>query len=190
MSASTLILGGARSGKSTYAETLARGMANGGQVTYLATADSRDPEMDYRIERHRMRRPAEWKTWEGEMRDLPGAIRRMEGVLLLDCLTMYISRLCFATSSSERENEEAWAEDERRILSEVRRLMTPDDGARHMIVVSNEVGFGLVPMNLLGRRFRDLQGRANQIAASLADSAVLVVAGLPMWLKGAPPESA
>ena len=87
----TLILGGARSGKSTFAEELALNQKE--HVTYLATADCRDVEMKKRIEIHQSRRPAEWGTWEGEPRDLPRAAASASGLLLLDCLTMWLTRL-------------------------------------------------------------------------------------------------
>jgi adenosylcobinamide kinase/adenosylcobinamide-phosphate guanylyltransferase len=182
----TLILGGARSGKSSFAERMARDF---GRVTYVATSDSRDAEMEARIKRHRDRRPGDWRTWEGDIADLPEEMRRMDGTLLLDCLTMYLSRLFLASPWSETEDEEAWMAEERRILALVEDIFSgyeprdADRGSRRLIAVSNEVGFGLVPPYLMGRRFRDIQGRANQIAASRADDVALIVAGLPLWLK-------
>ena len=184
----TLILGGARSGKSSFAEALAR--KAGGVVTFIATADSRDAEMDARIKLHRDRRPADWLTWEGDMEALPGEIAGMKGTLLLDCLTMYLSRLFLASPLSESDDEDAWLAEERRILAGTEDLFAKfaASGARSegrgLIVVSSEVGLGLVPPFVQGRRFRDVQGRANQTAARFADSVALMAAGLPMWLKG------
>lgn len=191
----TLILGGARSGKSAFAEGLARELSGRAErterakmpgVTYIATADSRDPEMACRIERHRSRRPEAWRTWEGDAAALPEALGGMSGILLLDCLTMYLTRLFLASGCAEDEDEAAWARAERGILDAAETLFAraPDAPPAHLIAVSNEVGFGLVPPYLMGRRFRDMQGRANQIAAARADNVALVVAGLPVWLKG------
>ncbi|MDR3355509.1 MAG: bifunctional adenosylcobinamide kinase/adenosylcobinamide-phosphate guanylyltransferase [Synergistaceae bacterium] len=184
----TLILGGARSGKSSFAEALAR--EAGGAVTFIATADSRDAEMEARIKLHRDRRPADWLTWEGEMESLPDEIAEMRGTLLLDCLTMYLSRLFLASPLSESDCEDAWLAEESRILARVERLFAGFAAydacgeRRRLIVVSNEVGLGLVPPFVQGRRFRDVQGRANQIAARFAGSVAFMAAGLPMWMKG------
>lgn len=176
----TLILGGARSGKSTFAEKLA--LESELPVTYIATADIRDDEMERRVELHRQRRPAEWNTWEGAPSDLPQAIKEMEGTLLLDCITLWLTRL-FIADDTETMNETQWyaREAEIRELTEL-LCQAPRDNAR-LIVVSNEVGFGLVPMSLTGRRFRDLQGRMNQLIASHSRRVALVVAGCPLWVK-------
>ena len=99
----TLILGGARSGKSTYAEKIA--LAYKGPVTYLATADCADAEMEKRIELHRARRPASWATWEGDPRGLPAAVARTDGLMLMDCLTMWLTRLFLASPASEEGGE-------------------------------------------------------------------------------------
>lgn len=176
----TLILGGARSGKSSFAERLA--IEARLPVTYIATADVRDEEMARRVEFHKKRRPAEWDTWEGAPDDLPSTISGMRGVLLLDCLTFWLSRLCFA-SGIEDIGEDEWNLRELAIQSLAKRLCeAPADGAR-LIIVSNEVGFGLVPPNVMGRRFRDLQGRVNQLTALRSRRVALVVAGCPLWVK-------
>lgn len=191
----TLILGGARSGKSAFAEGLAlelsgrtgcENRADAPGVTYVATADSHDSEMACRIERHKSRRPESWRTVEEDPRALPGALAGMGGLILLDCLTMYITRLFLACGAADEAGEEAWARAEREILDAVEAIFVrgPDIPPSHLIAVSNEVGLGLVPAYLMGRRFRDAQGRANQIAASRADNVALIVAGLPIWLKG------
>jgi adenosylcobinamide kinase/adenosylcobinamide-phosphate guanylyltransferase len=177
----TLILGGARSGKSSFAESLAKDML---AVTYIATADSKDSEMEARIERHKKRRPSCWHTWEGDIRSLADDIPNMEGTLLLDCLTMYLSRLMLASPESEGEDETAWDAAEREILESIGKIFSSArDAGKNLIAVSNETGLGVVPPYLLGRRFRDMQGRANQIAAARADEVALMVAGLPLWLK-------
>lgn len=181
----TLILGGARSGKSTFAEELALNQKE--HVTYLATADCRDGEMKKRIEIHQSRRPAEWGTWEGEPRDLPRAAASASGLLLLDCLTMWLTRLFLSFPESEGEDEAAWFAREGEIASLVRELCGSVGDGASLIIVSNEVGFGLVPPYLMGRRFRDLQGRMNQLCAGYAKNVALVVAGCPLWIKGGGP---
>lgn len=176
----TLILGGARSGKSTFAEKLA--FESGLPVTYIATADARDEEMERRIELHKLRRPAEWSTWEGTPERLPDAIRSMDGALLLDCLTLWLTRFFLETDTGTMDEAE-WGAREAEIREFTEQLCeAPRDNAK-LIIVSNEVGFGLVPMSLTGRRFRDLQGRMNQLAASRSRSVALVVAGCPLWIK-------
>ena len=184
----TFVIGGARSGKSTFAERLA--LESGTNITYIATADAQDPEMTTRINHHRERRPREWKTWEGDVKDLPGEIKKLaedDGVLLLDCLTMYLTALFLAAPESGDEDVPGWSRAEGEILDSVRKIfsgfMESGDGRKRLIVVSNEVGCGVVPSFQMGRRFRDLQGRANQIAASQAHDAALVVAGIPLWIK-------
>ena len=180
----TLILGGARSGKSSYAEKLA--LAQRMPVTYLATADCGDAEMAKRIELHKTRRPAEWNTWEGLPLELADAVSSSRGLLLLDCLTMWLTRLFLASPASENGTEEEWGAAEAKISAETERLCDSVREGTSLIIVSNEVGFGLVPPYLMGRRFRDMQGRINQICARRADGAALVVAGYPLWVKGGP----
>lgn len=176
----SLILGGARSGKSSFAEKLA--LEPGLPITYLATADVRDEEMRRRVELHQKRRPAGWKTWEGAPAELPRAIGAMRGTLLLDCLTLWLTRL-FLEHDVEVMSESEWEtrESEIRALTEA-LCRAPRDGAQ-LLIVSNEVGFGLVPLSLTGRRFRDLQGRMNQLVASKSRRVALVVAGCPLWVK-------
>lgn len=180
----TLVLGGARSGKSTFAEGLAA--ADGAPVTYLATADSRDAEMAERIKIHRSRRDSSWHTWEGEPEELPAAVARISGAMLLDCLTMWLTRLFLRNGDAENEDEAVWEKRELEIKTLTEQLCdAPQEGSR-LIIVSNEVGCGLVPPYLMGRRFRDLQGRMNQLTAARADRVALIAAGLPLWLKGGP----
>jgi adenosylcobinamide kinase/adenosylcobinamide-phosphate guanylyltransferase len=177
----TLILGGARSGKSTFAESLAMDCP---AVTYIATADSRDSEMEARIAFHKKRRPPEWRTWEGDIASLADDVAEMEGSLLLDCLTMYLTRFFLASGNSEEKDERAWSASEQDILASVEKIFSSArDRNKRLIAVSNEVGLGLVPPYIMGRRFRDMQGRANQIAAGLSDEVALMVAGLPLWIK-------
>lgn len=177
----TLILGGARSGKSTYAEKLALQFEGG--VTYIATAQALDPEMQQRIAAHRRSRPTAWIT-----RELPVGIGRalladppQSGVVLLDCLTLLVSNLLMQVCTPEGDVDEtagaALVEDEiERLLRAA--VQIPAD----FIVVSNEVGLGLVPPYPLGRVYRDLLGRANQRLASQADQVIFMIAGIPMKL--------
>jgi len=178
-----LLLGGARSGKSRFGESLASRWG-GPDVTYIATAEICDAEMARRIDLHRRGRPQGWTTWEGAPEELPSFVENLRGVALMDCLTVWLSRLFLADPHLESEDEELWHESERKILDAVSALFGAARQAERFIVVSNEVGMGLVPTNRMGRRFRDLQGRANQLAASKAETAALVVAGLPLLLKG------
>ena len=187
MSEITLILGGARSGKSSYAEELAS--MDGRPVTYIATAESKDPEMESRIAIHKERRPSSWKTWEGAAEDLPEAISLMSGVLLLDCLTMWLTRLFLCDSVSENGDEKLWFLREAEIASMASKLCDAAPPQSHLIIVSNEVGFGLVPPYIMGRRFRDMQGRINRLCAEKSERCALVVAGCPLWVKGTVPKN-
>ena len=171
LSAITLILGGARSGKSRYAETLLMGAAKA--ATYVATAEVGDAEMLARIAEHRKRRGDFWRTIE-EPLDLAGAIRanaERGRPILVDCLTLWLSNLMLAGRVVEHESE---------IL---RAALREAEGP--VVLVANEVGMGLVPETPLGREFRDEAGRLNQRVAAVADRVVFVAAGLPLVLKGA-----
>ncbi|MGE0006694.1 MAG: bifunctional adenosylcobinamide kinase/adenosylcobinamide-phosphate guanylyltransferase [Parvibaculaceae bacterium] len=165
----TLVLGGARSGKSRYAEGLAR--RHRGRPTYVATAETTDQEMAERISRHRAERGARWRTIEAPL-DLVGALRQAEGArtfTLVECLTVWINNLIYHGKD---------------VTGEIERLCESLAGAKgHVVVVSNEVGLGIVPDNALARRFRDEAGRANQAIAAAADEVVFIAAGLPMILK-------
>lgn len=178
----TLILGGARSGKSSFAERLA--MESELPVTYLATADVQDEEMAARVAVHKNRRPAGWSTWEGAPEEVPQAISALSGLILLDCLTLWLTRL-FLAEDVERMGEDEWNARESHIRSLAEKLCDAPAGNAKLIIVSNEVGFGLVPLSVMGRRFRDLQGRINQLAAARSRRVALVVAGCPLWVRGA-----
>lgn len=165
----TLVLGGARSGKSRFAEQLA--CESGLARVYLATATAGDDEMRARIAHHRAQRGAGWRTVEEPLR-LADALTREAGehrVVLVDCLTLWLSNLMHAARDVEAETE---------ALSEWLRE------TRHpVLLVSNEVGLGLVPETPLGRDFRDAQGRLNQAIAATVPNVAFVAAGLPLWLK-------
>ncbi len=170
-----LILGGARSGKSTLAERMAR---RGRRVLFVATAEARDQDMKSRIAAHRERRPASWDTLE-EPVDLVAALRPVvDGydTILLDCLTLWVSNLLL-----ERQDRSGSGS---RIRDSARELMDLIEGTHATwILVSNEVGQGIVPSSALGRAYRDALGRVNQMAASRADKVYLMTAGLALELK-------
>ena len=166
---STLVLGGARSGKSTFAEGLVRD--SGLTPVYLATATADDDEMTTRIAHHRKRRGDGWRTVEEPLALIDALTResRPGSIVLVDCLTLWLSNLMHA----ERDPD-----------IETRRLTRFLGVALHPIVfVSNEVGMGLVPDTPLGRTFRDAQGRLNQAVAAAVPNVAFVAAGLPLWLK-------
>jgi adenosylcobinamide kinase/adenosylcobinamide-phosphate guanylyltransferase len=166
----TLILGGARSGKSRHAESLITAFAPPPRI-YVATAQALDAEMTERIAHHRARRVAGWQTIEAP-HDLAGAIAAAppDAALLVDCLTLWLTNRMLAEADI--------AADTAAFEATLARRHAPT------VLVSNEVGSGVVPDNALARRFADLQGRLNQRIAGIADRVVLVVAGLPLTLKG------
>ena len=170
-----LILGGARSGKSAFAEKLAR---RGRRVLFVATAEARDEDMKRRIAAHRERRPAGWDTLE-EPLDPVAALRPVldrYDTFLLDCLTLWVSNLLL--------DEPVRAEDGSRVPDSARELMDLiAESPATWILVSNEVGQGIVPSSDLGRAYRDALGRVNQLAASRADRVYLMTAGLALELK-------
>jgi adenosylcobinamide kinase/adenosylcobinamide-phosphate guanylyltransferase len=165
----TLVLGGARSGKSRHAEHLA--IASGLTPVYLATAQAQDDEMARRIAAHRARRDAAWRTVE-EPLDLVGALQREcapERIVLVDCLTLWLANLMMAGRPVETESA--------RLLQALPRRAGP------LLLVSNEVGQGIVPDNAMARRFVDHAGALHQGIALQADAVVFMTAGLPHRLK-------
>jgi len=172
LAASTLVLGGARSGKSAYAERLCAD--SGLAPVYIATAEARDREMAARIDAHRARRGAGWRTIEA-----PLALARTieaeaapDRILLVDCLTLWLANLIEAGESP--------AESGAALAALLPGLRGP------IVLVSNEVGLGIVPDNALARRFRDEAGRLNQAIAAIASRVVFIAAGLPLVLKEQP----
>ena len=164
----TLILGGARSGKSSYAEALLTALPK--PWAYIATAEAFDDEMRQRINHHQARRGAGWVQYETPL-DIAATLSGDAAgqPCLVDCLTLWLSNLMHASRDVESETE---------MLAEWLR------DARHpVLLVSNEVGLGLVPETPLGRDFRDAQGRLNQAIAAAVPNVVFVAAGLPLWLK-------
>lgn len=169
------ILGGARSGKSAFAERLAR---RGRRVLFVATAEARDEDMKRRIAAHRKRRPAGWDTLEEPLDLVAGLRTRLDryDTFLLDCLTLWVSNLLL-----ERQDHGGT---ESRIQDSARELMDLiDETQATWILVSNEVGQGIVPSSGLGRAYRDTLGRVNQLAVSRADRVYLMTAGLALELK-------
>ena len=164
-----LILGGARSGKSAYAESLADGWQ--GPRIFIATAQAHDEEMAERIKTHRLRRGEDWITL-GALLDLSGALRgaaAQDSFILVDCLTLWLTNVILAEEDCERE------------VSDLLNALTDVPGT--IVLVSNEVGSGIVPGNELARTFRDAAGKANQRVAQAVDEVVLMTAGLPIVLK-------
>ncbi len=164
----TLVLGGARSGKSRYAESLIASLPQ--PWIYIATAEARDDEMAARVAAHRARREAGWETVEAP-RQLPEALHQApaDAAVLVDCLTLWLTNVMLG--SFDVENMTAKLEDALRARG------------GETVLVSNEVGLGIVPENELGRRFRDAQGILNQRMAALSDRVVLMVAGLALNVK-------
>lgn len=172
------ITGGARSGKSSFAEKLAR--ERGGAVTYIATAAAGDAEMRARIAAHRERRPSGWKTVELEAGLADELERAADGgaTVLVDCLTLYLSNRMHAGSPDDADSLSG------RIGEEVDDLVERCAAANgSVIIVSNEVGMGIVPDNAPARAFRDIAGRANQRMAAAADEVYLCVSGIPVRVK-------
>jgi adenosylcobinamide kinase/adenosylcobinamide-phosphate guanylyltransferase len=169
----TLVLGGVRSGKSRYAQQLAE---QSSRVVFVATAKISDDEMRAKIDRHREDRPKDWLTVE-EPLDLPTVLAEHEmtcDVILVDCLTIFAANLLEATG-----------EDRVALESRVGALCAALQTIQcNLVIVSNEVGSGVHPSTELGRRYRDLLGEINQRVARVADDVVLMVAGLPLALKG------
>lgn len=174
MSPITLVTGGARSGKSAFAERLVAGA--GSRAVYIATAEPGDEEMAARIAAHRARRDGRWTTCEAPLA-LVDTLRSTDGDAprLVDCLTLWLSNLLLADRDWEQEADG--------LLAELSRQRAP------VILVSNEVGSGLVPDTPLGRRFRDAAGRLNQQVAGVSDAVWLVVAGIPLRIKPGGPDA-
>ncbi len=170
MTASSLfVLGGARSGKSRYAQLRAEALT--GEPVFVATAEAFDDEMRERIARHQADRDARWRTVEAP-RDLPAVLDTLsapDAVVLVDCLTLWLSNLLLADADLGQAEGDLCA--------------VIGGFAGKIILVSNEVGMGIVPDNALARRFRDAAGRLNQAVAGIAHEVVLMTAGLPLTLK-------
>ena len=181
----TLVLGGARAGKSAFAEQLAA--SYGRQVLYVATAEIKDDEMRARIALHRAQRPADWQTLEvtHQVGATLLARRPTADAILIDCLTLLVSNILLSCVAPDAPTQEGEEQANAALSAELEVLLRAQaELQRPMVVVSNEVGLGLVPPYPLGRLYRDLLGRANQRMAAAADRVYLLVAGLPLTLKG------
>jgi len=165
----TLVLGGARSGKSNFAERITVAHPRG--CIYLATAEIGDEEMAERVRKHRARREAHWRTIEAPLEIAPAIMAETEqgAAVLVDCLTLWLSNLMAATGDPEKETDAL-----------IRAL---GQAGGPVVFVSNEVGLGIVPDNALARAFRDHAGRLNQRVAEVANNVFFVAAGLPLRLK-------
>jgi adenosylcobinamide kinase/adenosylcobinamide-phosphate guanylyltransferase len=182
----TLILGGARSGKSAYAEKLAAD--RGGSVLYVATAQALDDEMTARIAAHQAQRPDHWRTLEAPRAVGPALARTLAESdpaptsVLIDCITLLASNVILALPEPVNQ-----AQADAALTREIDELLAAYETAAEgeWILVSNEVGLGVVPAYSLGRVYRDALGRANQRLAAAADRVIFMAAGLPLVMKGA-----
>lgn len=183
----TLVTGGARSGKSDFAETLTKDLA-GNEVIYLATAAICDDEMAERVKQHQARRPAAWKTIERyqgfDSQEFAQSIQGSKA-LLLDCVGFLLNNVMFEKIRDREDyTHQEMEEVESRVEQELQSLIqaTRDAGV-NLIVVTNEVGMGIVPADRMTRYYRDILGRANRLVAKQADSVYLLVAGIPLQIK-------
>jgi len=174
--ATHLILGGARSGKSAFAEKLA--LASGQPVTYIATAQVYDTEFGARVDQHKTRRPAHWTTVEQSF-NLAEALQthaKTDTCIIVDCLTLWLAQ-CICPDC-DRPNNLDWQQERNGLLEVLPKL------AGTVLLVSNEVGMGIVPLGEINRQFQDEQGRLNQAVAQCVDKVSFIAAGLPLTLKG------
>ena len=181
----TLLIGGVRAGKSRKALELAHARGGCAGVLFVATAQALDEEMRARIDAHRRERPVDWVTLECPL-DVADDLRRgvsgssRYSVVIIDCLTLWVSNVLLSLPD-DADVEATVGARTRELLDVLESFVTANDGTA--IIVTNEVGLGVVPATQLGRRYRDALGRANQIAAAAADEVTLMVAGLSMSLK-------
>jgi adenosylcobinamide kinase/adenosylcobinamide-phosphate guanylyltransferase len=175
----TLLLGGARSGKSSYAQRLAE--ESGKSVTYLATAQALDDEMSTRIQKHQSERPAHWQTLEIPL-DVAARVGEIKSdLVILDCMTLLTTNLLMKFEKNELVDEAPFTE---AVYKEVADLLAAiRAGEQDWLIISNEIGLGLFPPYQMGRVYRDLLGWANQRLAREADKVIFLVAGIPMVVK-------
>jgi len=175
----TLILGGARSGKSSYAQSLAE--ETGKSVTFLATAQAQDEEMSARIRKHRAERPPDWETLEIPFGISSHASQLKTEVVILDCITLLVTNVLMQFVKDDLVDEapftQALQNEVDELIASIRR------GNQNWIIISNELGLGLVPPYQMGRVYRDLLGWANQRLAHAADKVIFMVAGIPTVIK-------
>jgi adenosylcobinamide kinase/adenosylcobinamide-phosphate guanylyltransferase len=180
MSNITLILGGARSGKSSYAQSLAEEISK--SVTFIATGQALDDEMSARIQKHRAERPINWETLEIPV-DISSRVPQIKSdVVILDCITLLVSNLLMQFVKDDLVEEASF---KLAVQKEVNELIAViREQKQDWIIISNEVGLGLVSPYQMGRIYRDWLGWANQLLAREADNVILMVAGIPMIIKG------
>lgn len=185
MGRKVFVIGGARSGKSAFAQTVVR--ESGLPATYVATAEPIDDEMKRRIERHKKDRPQVWPTVEAPyaMPTKVGNCAVPGGAVLIDCLSVYTSNQVLMAMHTYHDTLSVaqLAEVESSIVSEARASLRACERADLAVIVSNEVGLAIVPDNALGRAYRDILGRVNQVTANWADEVYFVVSGIPMRIK-------
>lgn len=171
-----LILGGARSGKSAYAEKLAT--ESGLPVTYIATAQVYDDEFKARVQQHKDRRPKHWQLIEAPhyLSDALQVNNHAGTAFIIDCFTLWLAQ--WICEDCKPPSSSSWLQ-QREALLKILPIMQAE-----VLLVSNEVGMGIVPLGAINRQFQDEQGRLNQAAASIADKVTFIVAGLPLKLKG------
>ncbi len=177
------VTGGARSGKSTFAEKIAQNYHN---VGYIATGVAIDDEMEQRIDNHKSSRPSHWKTFEC-YKNIDDIIRQNDcEAFLLDCLTIMTTNFIMEDSIDGQDLDMNMEKEiENKLTREIMNMVVAaKEEKKTLIVVSNEVGMGIVPQNKLSRYFRDVAGRANQLIASLSDNAYLLVSSIPLRIKG------
>ena len=182
----TLVTGGARSGKSAFAESLAAGGRQ--PVLYLATATVEDDEMRTRVERHRARRPPDWRTVEAPTR-VAAALAGQDrvGTVLLDDLGLLVANLLFQLTAGADPTSDTADQLETAVVDELDALCRAQaEHAWDLVVVTNEAGLGIVPPSPVGRIFRDTLGRANQALGARAEAVYLLVAGIPLRIKPNP----
>lgn len=183
------LLGGARSGKSDYGLELAQALAGDGPILFIATAQAGDDEMAERIARHRSERPDHWQTLEAPLRigqhwrnyPIPNT-QYPPSVAILDCLTLLVANLLFAEGADPETDPESLFQAQ--VDGEIDELLAAQSAlGLPLIVVSNEVGLGIVPVGRISRLYRDLLGRANRRLAAAADHPIFLLAGIPLDLK-------
>jgi adenosylcobinamide kinase/adenosylcobinamide-phosphate guanylyltransferase len=174
-----LVTGGARSGKSSFA--LQKASSIQGSKAFIATARPEDPEMVDRIERHQKERGPQWKTYECPLNLLKTLIEALQQheVVVVDCLTLWISNLLFELKNPERVKEEV-----DKLIETLVEMKYSLNLTRKVFFVTNEVGMGIVPENAVARQFRDLAGLCNQAFSSVADKVYLVISSIPIKIKG------
>ena len=180
-----LVTGGDKSGKSAFAEDLAKKV--NGNVLYIATAKVTDEEMEHRILKHKQRRPEYWDTLESYI-NLAEKIKNAEDkycCILLDCITLLLTNLIFEYSETDDVEKMDFVKLENKILLELKEIAEICSASKsEIIIVTGEIGLGIVPMDKLSRYFRDMMGNVNQILAQKANEVYFVVSGIPMKIKG------